>query len=293
MLHITIDQQKYTCPKGTVLLELIRKAYPQKEKNILGCLEGGMVTELAMTLEKDHQFETITYQHEEGRRIYERSLRFVLLIAVERLFPKEKMRMLNSIGYGISGKLLDTFLTRDQISLLKEEMEKIVLEDYPFEKAIWSKEEAIAYFKEKGQKDKVDLLAYRPYDYFPIYTCAGQKEYFYGAMVPSTGWVSVFHIRPLFPGWVLQLPNPKKADQASTYTQHPKFQSVFAESQRGCNILNVENAADRNRMIAKDQVRKFIRVSESLHDRAMADVADAILQKRSRIVLIAGPSSSG
>ncbi len=292
-IEVTIENRKKEYPKGTTLLAIVEDFYPQKEKEILGCLHKGTVVELRDSIEESCQLTPLTYKQEEGRRIYERSLRFILLIALSRLFPKKNMRVLNSIGNGISGKLIDQPLTRDQVIQIKEEMLKVVQQNLPFTKEIWKKEEAIAYFIEQGQTDKLKLLSYRPYEYFPMYSCAEVKEYFYGAMVPSTGWINIFDIKPLFPGWVLQMPLPQDPNTVAPYKQRPKFQTVFAESQRWCSILEAENASDINRLIVKERVREFIRINEAFHDRSITDIADAIYQKNSKIVLIAGPSSSG
>ncbi len=292
-IQVIINNQKTSHPKGVLLLDVIKQLFPQKEKTILGCLYKGEVLELDTRLEKDITLEALTYAHEEGKRIYERSIRFVLLMALEKRFPNTSMRVLNSIGNGLSGKLLEQVVARDQVLQLKEEMERIVKADLPFTKEVWSKEAAIDYFRKKGQKDKVQLLVYRPYEYFPMYCCGDVKEYFYGAMAPSTGWTDVFDLKPLFPGWVLQLPGEGEPQKPAVYHQRPKFQSVFAESQRWCNILEAENAADINKMIGKKEVREFIRINEALHDRSISDIADAIVQKNSRLVFVAGPSSSG
>lgn len=290
---IEIDREKQLYPIGTVLLDAVKKRFPKQEETILGCLNKGSVVELNERIEKDISLTTLTYAHEEGRRIYERSIRFVLLIALEKLFPGKSMRVLNSIGNGVSGKLLEQVVTRDQVLLIKEEMMHIIEADLPFEKELWSKDRAISYFREKGQDDKLQLLSYRPYKHFSMYACGGVREYFYGAMVPSTKWVSVFDLRPLFPGWVLQLPQPENPELPSIYHQRSQFQSVFAESQRWCNILEAENAADINKMIEEKEVREFIRINEALHDRSISDAADTIVRKNSKIVLVAGPSSSG
>lgn len=293
MIQIAIDGEEQAFPKGTLLLTAVSALLGDRADRVLGCLDGGVVVELGSPLSKSCRLDIITYAHEEGRRIYERSLRFVLLLAAGRLFPSEQVRVLNSIGYGVSAKIQGRVLTREQVAGLEKEMWGIIKSDIPFTREHWSKAQAIDYFRAQGQEDKVRLLAFRPYDYFPMYACGGMWEYFYGAMLPSTGRLWAFSLRSLLPGFVMQMPGPDRPDIPAPSIQRPKFQAVFTQSQQWCEILDATNAADINEMIEGGRVREFIRVNETLHDRSIATVADDVSEKGARVVLIAGPSSSG
>ena len=273
--------------------EIIRALAPEYEKAALGCISGGRVLELNETLTQDAVLRPLTYQDEEGRRMYERSLRFVLLLAVKRVLPGEDVRIEHSIGYGVYMRLLDRDAHEADAAALQEAMETIVKEDLPFLRETWPREKAIAYFAENGHADKVQLLSYRPYDYFPVYLCGGMAEYFYGAMLPSTGYVAAFHLRLQGQGMVLQFPAPEDASRPAPFVSRPKILDAFAQSNRWCDILHVMNAADLNDMIVGGRLPDFIRVNEALHDQSLSEIAQGVYRRGARAVFVAGPSSSG
>ncbi len=254
----------------------------------------GRVLELYDVLTKDARLDVLTLRDEEGRRIYERSLRFVVLLALRRVLPGQRVRVEYSVGGGVFLCTPGHTLTREECARVEEEMRSIVAANLPFDKREWSLDDAIAYFAGKGQTDKVELLRRRPFPFFMMYACDGMWEYFYGAMVPSTGYVPVWGLTFLPErGLVFRLPTAEHPDHAAAYIDRPKHVRVFDQSAAWCSILGVSNAPDLSRLVEKKQLRRFIRVNEALQDKAIAEIADTIAQKGKRIVLIAGPSSSG
>lgn len=273
--------------------QVIAALAPEYLPTALGCFCGGQALELTQPLDKPCALFPITFQNEEGRRIYERSLRFVLLLAVKRVLPGIHLRIEHSIGYGVYMRFLDREADAETVASLQAEMEKIVQEDLPFERQKWSREKAIAYFQQEGEEDKTRLLAYRPYDFFNVYLCGGMAEYFYGAMLPSTRYVPAFHLMPLAPGMVLQMPSPKNPAVPAPFASLPKHLAAFAQSNRWCDILGCMNAADLNDMIVGGKLPDFIRVNEALHDKSIAEIADGIHRRGAKAIFVAGPSSSG
>lgn len=266
---------------------------PEAAESALGCFCGGKVLELNEKITESCRLHPVTFQNEEGRRIYERSLRYIMLLGVRRALPGRRMRIEHSIGYGVYVRPLEGELTADEVARVEAEMRRIVDEDLPFEKEKWTRREAIAYFSREGEEDKTRLLAYRPYDHFYVYRCGGMAEYFYGAMLPSTGMVKVFALLPHAPGMVVQMPSPADPAHPAPFVSLPKHLAVFAESNRWCDILGCLNAADLNDMTVSGRLPDFIRVNEALHDRSIAQIAQGIQERGSRAVFVAGPSSSG
>lgn len=293
MVRVSIDGQAGDFPMGVTLLAALQALLPQRAPQVLCALYGGLCVELNQPLVADCQLTSLTYLDEEGRRVYERSLRFLLLLSLRRLFPGRNVRVMNSVGYGVYLQLLEGTLTQEMVSALEEDMRLLVAQDLPFEKETWSKEEAIRYFDGIGWPDKGRILRYRPHDTITLYRIGELREYFYGAMLPSTGYVKAFSLKPHFPGMVVQFPSPQDPARPAPYLPRPKHLRVFAQSQRWCGILGAANAADVNEMIQAGRIREFIRVNEALHDRSIAAIADEILARQARIVMIFGPSSSG
>ena len=267
--------------------------YPDDWLQILGCFYQGRVLELSTLLDRTGEIEPITYEHEEGRRIYERSLRFVFLLAARRIFPGIMARMEHSIGQGIYIELEHRRLNQADIAALEAEMRDLIAQDLPFTREKWTKQQAIDYFTQEGDLDKARLLSYRPYDSFTVYRLQDMAEYFYGAMLPSTGRLAVFGLHLRAPGVVLQLPNKWAPDQPAPYLSAPKHMVAFAQSNYWCKVLRCSTAADLNDLIAGGGLRDFIRVNEAFHDKSLSEIAQDIINRDARAIFIAGPSSSG
>ncbi len=293
MPHISLLNQSADFPQNSTVLNVIKALHPELLKTTLGCLCGGLSLELTQVLDKDCALFPISFQNEEGRRIYERSLRFVLLLAVHRLFPSAHVRIEHSLGFGVYATMLGMEPTEKDILAIEKEMRAIVQADLPFVKERWTREHAIDYFKHEGETDKTRLLAYRPYDFFNVYKCGGMAEYFYGSMLPSTSYVSVFALRLNKPGFVLQMPGPDNPSIPAPFVDLPKHLKAFEQSNEWCRILGCTNATDLNDLIVQNKLRDFIRVNEALQDKSIGEIADEILSRGSRAIFISGPSSSG
>ena len=291
MIISSMDKQK-EFPEGRTVSECL-KALDAFPRGTLAALSGGVVRELNDTLRQDCTLMPLTLEHEEGRRIYERSLRFVMLLALRHLYPYQQVRIEYSVGYGVFVRLPGMELHRQDIVRIENEMRRLVDLDLKFEKKQWTKEDAIAYFEELGQQDMVDLLRHRPVPYFNMYSIDGMWEYFYGAMTVSTGYTKVFTLFELRGGFVLQLPAGSDFEHAAPYIYRPKHLEVFAQSARWCEILGVTNVTDVTKLIEENRLREFIRVNEALHESAINDIARKIHDRNKHIVLVAGPSSSG
>ena len=263
-------------------------------QGVLAVQQGGRVLELTDAVTRGGELRPLTLRDEEGRRIYERSLRFVMLLAFRRLMPGQRVRIEYSVGGGVFLHAPGRELTAADASAVEAEMRAIVAADLPFDKREWSLDDAIAYFEERGQQDKVELLKRRTVPFFSMYECGGMHEYFYGAMVPSTGYVKAFGVQHL-PGRGLAIltADPEHPDRPAAYIDRPKHLRVFDQSAKWCSILGVQNAPDIHALLEQRKFRAFIRVNEALHDKAIADIAQTIAEKGSRLILVAGPSSSG
>ena len=166
-------------------------------EGVLAVQQQGRVLELSDFITRSGEIHPLTLRDEEGRRIYERSLRFVALLAFRRLMPGQQVRIEYSVGGGVFLHTPGRELTAADEDAIRDEMRRITADDLPFDKREWSLDDAIAYFAEDGQHDKVELLQRRTVPFFNMYECGGMWEYFYGAMVPLTGYVRVFGVQHL------------------------------------------------------------------------------------------------
>ena len=271
-------------------------------RGVLAVQQGGRVMEMGDAVLHDGALRPLTLADEEGRRIYERGLRFVALLAIRRLWPGQQVRIEYSVGGGVCLMTPGKTLTEADCGEIRREMAEITAADIPFDKREWSLDDAIAYFSEDGQPDKVELLRRRTVPFFNMYELRGEGEtpesgmwdYFYGAMPPSTGYVRVFGVQHMpGRGFALLMPDPEDNSRPDNYIDRPKHLGVFDQSAAWCAILGVRNAPDLEELAEKKQLRAFIRVNEALHAKAIDEIADAIAAGKKQIVMIAGPSSSG
>ena len=232
-------------------------------------------------------------QYEENRRIYERSARLILLLALRDVCPGATLRVEHSIGQGVYMNVSGVSLTAALVRRIEAKMHEISARNLPIVKSRWTREQAIAYFETQGQMDTVRLLRYRPFDFFNVYTCDGLSEYFYGDMAKTTGEIDRFALRFYYPGMVLLLPGDDLSGPPAPFVERPQLMRTYAEANEHSRILHCETAADLNDLIARGEGRTFIRVSEALQERVIAGIAERIVARGARVVFIAGPSSSG
>ena len=289
-MTININGQSVSVSENTAYLEAAKSLH--MEKGALAVMVKGETISLNAVCAKGDA-NILTYKDEEGRRVYERSLRFVMLMAFEAEFPGVFVRCEHSFGQGVYMTVRGMKLTKEALDRIENRMRAIVESDIPFTLRPMTRAEAVEYYRARGDEDKEKILRYRPFEHFRMYECGGLMEYFYGEMAPSTGCLGVFAITPLAGGFVLRLPDSENPERVSEFKPMPKLLKTFSESSRWNEILDVENASDLNDLTAKGGLREFIRVNEALMDRKIYEIADKIVESRARLVCIAGPSSSG
>ncbi len=292
-ITISLRDESRAFSPGTLLSAALKAFFPEDYRYIYACLNGGRLLELNTPLTEDAVLVPVTYKHEEGRRIYERTLRFIFLMAAEELFPGARVRIEHSIGYGIFVRIRGQYLSQDDIGALQQKMEDIIASDLPIRYEKITKEDAYAFLMSKGDTDRAELVKKSRKSELPSYVCGGMRDYFYGAMLPSTGWIHAFSLRLVYPGLTIMMPSPSDWRFPAPFTHRPKNLSAFSQSIQWCDIMNINNAADLDRLVQNGQFRDLVRVNEALHDKSMSEIADSIMQSKAKAIFVAGPSSSG
>jgi uridine kinase len=250
----------------------------------------GSATRAAMAA-ADGQVKLLRYRDSAGKELYTRTAHFVVFLAIRRLWPQSKAKIHCTIGSGLFFELEKG--PDFSLEKLENEIRAIIREDIPLLRSRTTTREAIAYFQANGREDKARLLKWRTNEYFDWYTHGEFKDYYYGEMAPSTGYLTVWKLLDAEGGIVLVLPDDENPDQVAEYHDSPMFLQVFTEGQRWCELMECENVADLNALVESGQIRELIRVNEALHEKRYAQVADLVCQRGARAVMLAGPSSSG
>ena len=232
-------------------------------------------------------------QLEEHRRIYERTLRLVLILAMHELYPKVRVRFENSLNGGIFITVQGMLLDRHVIATLSAKMQDIIDAKMEIRKVRMSKKDAVDYFGSIGRYDTVRMLNYRMYEYCDVYEVGSLKEYCYGDVAGNTSEVPYFGIWLHLPGMVLTMPFDDFSKGPDPFVNKPKLESVYAHASRISRMLGWENAADINELVLSGKTRELIRISEAIQADEIMQIARWILERGARSVFISGPSSSG
>lgn len=295
-IHLA-DGRVLSGPRGETVEGFLRELPEWGNPPVMGAVVNGDLRELTYPLEMDAKVRPVTMADADGARIYRRSLTFLLEAAFAELFPQAGLTIDHSVSSGgffcqVTGR---EPLTRAEIAQLEAYMRVLVEQDIPLERTQVPLEEAIEYFEKNGQPDKVRLLKYRNKDYLILYSLGKIRDYHHGYMVPATGYVRVFALDPLGEGFVLQYPRRFNSTQLMPMPAYPKLLNTFSQYGKWLARLGIESVGALNDAFVHGRAREVILVSEALHERQIAEIAERIVNRasRARIILIAGPSSSG
>lgn len=292
-------------PIGTPLEEFIGAAGSDPQTPTVAALIDNELRELTYRVEGDIEVAPITMAHSDGFRIYRRSLAFLLVTAVHELFSEATVYVDHSLTFGgyfcqVQGRQP---FSAEELTQIEARMREIVRADEPILKSRVPLSDAIALLGARGDDDKVRLLNRRRKSYLTLYDLRGFRDYFHGYMVPSTGYLTVFSLQAYPPGFILRFPRTNPPMQIQPFVDYPKLVSVFREYGEWMSLMGIHDVGSLNETIAGERVREVILVAEALHEQRLARIAEEIASRQAgtngtkggqvRLVLIAGPSSSG
>lgn len=239
----------------------------------------------------DGKIELLRYADPAGKEVYIRSAMFVVFLALHQLWPQVPAKISCTLGSSVFIELSNPAVLDTE--LLKARMRELVSQDIPLIRHRVPMEEALERFEKQGRWDKTRLLKWQSLDYFDEYSYGDFGDYFYGEMVPSTSYLTVWDILPADGGFLFLFPDDSDPEKVSDYQAMPHFFDVYAEGERWGELMECENVADLNERTSNGTIRELIRVNEALHEKKFSQIADAVTQRGAKLILLAGPSSSG
>jgi uridine kinase len=293
-LHLP-DGRVLSGPRGTQVGEFLSQVKDDFGAPIVAAIINNEIHELTYLVEVESHCIPVTMDGADGARIYRRSLVFLIEIAFANLFPKGKLTIDHSVSSGgfYCQVTEREALTQSELDSLKSHMQKLVNEDHPFGRKQVPIQEAIQYFKILGYDDKVRLFSHRQKDYLTLYSFSDRMDYLHGYMVPSTGYLRWFDLNLTNGGFTLQFPRRHAPTHLEPMGDYPKLLNTFRQYGDWLTRLDIDNVGSLNDAIQSGRADEIVLVSEALHEQNVGDIAQQIAQKNSRIILIAGPSSSG
>lgn len=297
MIKATVNQSIYEVKEGTTLSDLAKQVHRPQEPIILLAYMDGKLRELFTPMTKDCHVRFVTLKEQAGYMAYKRTATLMFLKACEDLLgtgATTKIALDYSIGNSIFCDFLEDRVIDEAFARsIQKRMEELAKANLPITKRSLDTDQAAKYFDRIGFKGKKELFQFRRESKMNIYSLDGYDNYFYGYMAPSTGYISAFLVSAYQHGVVLQIPKRKQTEEIVPFTPQPKLFHVMQRSREWTKTMGVDTVGALNDEITHGNINHLILLQEGLQEKLLADIADEIVSKNKRIILIAGPSSSG
>jgi uridine kinase len=292
------DNRVFCGPRGSSVEEFLRALPEWDNPPIMGAVVNNELRELTFPIMMEARVQPVTMADADGARIYRRSLIFMMEVAFDDLFTPAVLAVDHSVSSGgyfcqVSGR---PALSQDELDRLKIHMRELVDQNIPLERSIVPLAEAVELFAARKMTEKVRLLKFRQKDSLVLYAIGDHRDYHHGYMVPSTGYLRYFDLRLQdSDGFVLQYPRRHSPKNLLPMPDYPKLLISFRQYSGWLEHMGVENVGALDEVITTGRIREVILVAEALHEQQVAEIASMVVErsKSARIVLIAGPSSSG
>lgn len=289
------DERVLSGPRGASVGKFLETL--EYDSQLVAAIVNGDLRELTYPITIESRVIPVTMSDPDGARIYRRSLTFLLEMAFSDLFPGAVLYVDHSVASGgyycqVTGRAP---LFEAEIEALKDHMQELVQANMPFERMEVPIQEAIEYFHSRGSEDKVRLLSYRRKNYLTLYRLGESMDYHHGYMVPSTGYLKWFDLVFTEGGFTLRYPRRHKPNEILPMPEYPRLLGTFLQYGDWLAKLGIENVGALNNAIQGGHSDQVVLVSEAFHENNLARIANRVVNQleRSRIILIAGPSSAG
>ena len=282
---------------GTTLESLYLKYRDQIPYTVLAAKVDNEIKPLTYIPERDCSAEFLDMRTQAANVIYQNSLVLLYLKAVQDVLGDVSVDIENSLNRGLYTEIkIPDGVSEAQAEQIEKRMRQLADEDLPFVREKISAEDAADYFRKSGQPERIDLMPECrngvPYK-MPFYSLDGYRDFFYDFMVPSTGYLQHFQVKKYKRGVLLRFPHPSEPDTIPEYVDEVTLYKTFGEQTRWGSLMGVRYVSDLNRKIEAGEAKDLIQLSEALHSQKIVEIADMIVKQKKRIILIAGPSSSG
>lgn len=299
MANIIINGKKYEVENGVTLEEVAKKYGSCDKGDIVLAYQNGHLCELYRTVTEDSEIEFVSTTDKIGFSSYKRSMILLMMKAFRDVLKTKgttgRIRVLFSMSKGFYCEL-DRCAAKVSPELLKEvetRMKELCEEDIKIEKTTYKSHDVMKRFEEQGRTDKVQLFKYRRASNTNVYRLEDFEDYYYGFMVPSTGYLRYFALYPYENGFVMQMPDRKEPEVLPEFVPQHKLFQVLKQSDDWGVMLKVDTVGGLNDAIAAGNINDLMLVQEALQEGNVAAIAKTIKDQGKKVILIAGPSSSG
>ena len=297
MRQITVEGQTLNIKDGTTYLELAKNFQKKYDHDIVLVLENNKMRELFRKVKDGAAVTFLTTGQIDGYNTYRRSATLLLLKAIYDVEGMDAVRGMKvefsaGEGYYVSSRKMP--VNEETLARIEKRMKELVGQNLPIEKRSIPVEEAIEHFTRHGMTDKARLFRFRRSSSVNVYLLDGFEDYYYGYMVPSTGYLKYFKLIPYDEGFVLEFPPRKTPETFGPFREQPKVFQTLKNSTKWGEILNVGTVGALNEQISEGNVGNIILAQEAIMEKGLGDIAAEIASRPDKkLIMIAGPSSSG
>lgn len=292
-MKIKLNGECFVLDKPTKIIDL----FANKEYKYCAANVDNRLRELNFLIEKDCEIQLLDLNSPAVSKMYQATLRYVIVMAAKRVFPKAKLVFNYSVSRSIFASVSNlghSFLQED-LNKISLELHNIISADIPINRYNISKEEAIEYYKNQGFNDKAKVLKYRKEGIVHMYECAEYKNYMYGYMLPSTGYLKDFVLRLYNPGFLISYPRAESHGRIPKFNDEKVFRRILKEANHWSDITKSSYINQINDIVDNGDALEFINICEARHNRQLAELGEKIKGniENIRLIAVAGPSSSG
>lgn len=295
-MKITYKDKNFNVEPNTRIKDVLKKEIENSENKIITCICNNKVKSLNHKVHEDCNIELLDYTNKEGKRVYVRGALYIMAKAFKEEYPEAKL----TVNYQLSNSMycvIDNMeITDEMIYRVKTKMEEIIEKDLEIKKVVMSQDEARKFYEKEKNKTGILLQLNKKdeTDKISLYYCEDYYNYFFGVMPISTGVVNVFDLVKYKDGFLIKYPSREEPNKLAQFKETKKLLSTLNEYDEIYKILKIDTVNRLNKRIEEDKGKETIILSEALHEKKISDIADKIVNnKTTKIVLIAGPSSSG
>ena len=292
MIQVMIKNNRHDFAEGTTFAQAAAATAQNRLHPALGAVMNNKLYALSDRIPAGGQIVFLDIAHEEGARIYARSAAFLLVRAVQELFDGARVVIDHSINQSLYCEARwRRRVTAQDLKAIERRMSEIIRRDEPFEQVRMDVAEARAVFLASGRKDVAALIPQE--GEYSCWRSGGFLDAWYGPLAPSAGYIRLFRLQYYLPGFLLMFPNAFSPQKVPVFQEMPKLSAAFQESAEWDGLIGVSTLPGLNDMLREGRGRNLVRMCESRQDARIARIAELICRERKRVILVAGPSSSG
>lgn len=292
-MKVTYENKIFEVNEKTTVYELLKEDIEREPTKVVACMFNNEVKSLNHEISEDGELRLINLTDKDGNRVYVRGLLYVICKAISSLYPQALLTINFQLYHSMLCEIENLEITDEIIENINKKVKEIVEKDLPIEKKIMTKEEAINFYKNHNTLKGKLQLDLKEKKEVTLYFCEDYYNYFYGVIPIRTGIMDIYEIKKYHNGVLIRYPSRKHPNELPEFKENKKLLETLDEYENVHEILKIDTLYKLNNIVKDGKIKDYIMLDEALHEKKIANIADTILESKKRVILIAGPSSSG